>query len=123
MKNKKLSMVMVTTTLCVCFLVTSAWAGPKQRYRWEGVAIGVGAAILGNALVNAFYYPGPSPAPVYYSAPPVYYSPSPVYYSPAPVYYGPPVVYYRPAPAYYRPPVAMPYGGCKPPHRTPHGYW
>ena len=123
MKNKKLSVVMVTTILCVCFLVTSAWAGPRQRYRWEGVALGVGAAILGNALVNACYYPRSSPAPVYYSAPPVYYSPSPVYYSPAPVYYGPPVVYYRPAPAYYRPPVVLPYGGCKPPHGTPHGYW
>ena len=123
MKNKKFSMAMVTTILCVCFLVTSAWAGPKQRYTWEGVAIGVGAAILGNALFNACYYPRSSPAPVYYSAPPVYYSPSPVYYSPAPVYYGPPVVYYRPAPAYYRPPVVLPYGGCKPPHRTPHGYW
>ena len=117
-------MVLVTTILCVYFLVTSAWAGPKQRYRWEGVAIGVGAAILGSALVNACYYPRPaSPAPVYYSAPPVYYSPSPVYYSPAPVYYGPPVVYYRPAPAYYRPPVVLPYGGCKPPHGTPRGYW
>lgn len=123
MKNKKLSIVMFTTILCLSFMVTSAWAGPKQRYRWEGVAIGMGAAILGNALFNACYYPQPGPAPVYYSAPPVYYSPPPVYYRPVPVYYGPPLVYYRSAPAYYRPPVVLPYGGCKPHHRGRHGRW
>ena len=31
---------------------TSAFAGSKQRYRWQGVAMGVGAAILGNAILN-----------------------------------------------------------------------
>ncbi len=123
MKNKKLSMVMLTTVLCLSLMVTSAWAGSKQHYRWEGVAIGVGAAILGNALFNTCYHAQPGPAPVYYSAPPVYYSPPPVYYSPAPVYYGSPPIYYRPVPAYYRPPVVLPYGGSKPHHRSPHGHW
>jgi len=116
-------MVMVTTVLCLSLMVTSAWAGPKQRYRWEGVAIGVGAAILGSALFNAPYCAQPGPAPVYYSAPPVYYSPPPVYYRPVPVYYGPAPVYYRPAPAYYRPAVVLPYGGYKPHRRSPHGHW
>jgi hypothetical protein len=116
MKNKKLSMVMFTTVLCLSLMATSAWAGPKQRYRWEGVAIGVGAAILGNALFNAPYCAQPGPAPVYHSAPPVYYSPLPVYYSPVPVYY-------RPVPAYYRPPVVLPYGACRPHHRSPRGHW
>jgi hypothetical protein len=123
MKNKKLSMVMITTVLCLALMVTSAWAGPEQRYRWEGVAIGLGAAILGNALFNAPYYAQPAPAPVYYSAPPVYYRPAPVYYSPPPVYYGPPLVYYRPAPAYYGPPVVRPYVGCRPYHRSRYGPW
>jgi len=30
-----------------------ALAGSKQRHRWQGVAIGVGAAILGHALFNS----------------------------------------------------------------------
>ena len=29
-----------------------AWAGNEQRNRWEGVAIGLGAAILGSAFLN-----------------------------------------------------------------------
>lgn len=29
------------------------FAGDKQHYRWEGVAIGLGAAILGSALINS----------------------------------------------------------------------
>jgi hypothetical protein len=105
MKNKKVSVVMVVTMLCVCFVATSAWAGPEQRYRWEGVAIGVGAAILGNALFNACYS-----------------SPTPVYYSPAPVYCGPPLVYYRSGPFYSGPAVVLPYRGYRPHHRTPHRY-
>ena len=116
-------MVMLTTVLCLSLMVTSAWAGPKQRYRWEGVAIGLGAAILGNALISAPYYAQPAPAPVYYSAPPVYVGPAPVYYSPPPVYVGPPLVYYRPAPAYYRPPVVRPYVGCRPYYRGGYGPW
>lgn len=31
----------------------SAWAGSPQSHRWEGVAIGVGAAIIGTALIKA----------------------------------------------------------------------
>jgi hypothetical protein len=122
MKNKKVSVVMVVTMLCVCFVATSAWAGPKQRYRWEGVAIGVGAAILGNALFNACYSPSPSPAPVYYSTPPVLYRPAPVYYSSPPVYCGPPPVYYRSGPFYSGPAVVLPYRGYRPHHRRPHRY-
>jgi hypothetical protein len=33
------------------FAYPSAWAGSPQQHRWEGVAIGVGAAILGSALI------------------------------------------------------------------------
>jgi hypothetical protein len=123
MKNKKISIIMLITILCLSFTVTSAWAGPKQRYRWEGVAIGMGAAILGNALFNGPYYSRLGPAPVYRSAPTVYYSPPPVYYNPVPVYYSPPVVYYSPAPAYYSPPGSRPYGQCRPHHRGRYRPW
>lgn len=30
-----------------------SWAGSPQSHRWEGVAIGVGAAIIGSALIKA----------------------------------------------------------------------
>ena len=32
--------------------VNLASAGQKQRHRWQGVAIGLGAAVLGSALIN-----------------------------------------------------------------------
>lgn len=65
MNTKKLLFILLVTGLCVSFVANSAWAGPKQRYRWEGVAIGVGAVILGNALLNSCVYTQPRPAPVY----------------------------------------------------------
>ena len=60
------------------------WAGP-------GFAFGLGAGVLGGALL----YPRP---PVYYPPPPVYYPP-PAYYAQPPVYYAPPPYY--PSPGYY----------------------
>lgn len=69
MNTKKFLVILLTTILCFSFVVTSAWAGATQRHRWEGVAIGLGIAIVGNALLNDYYYPRPSPTVVYYSAP------------------------------------------------------
>ncbi len=50
-----------------------SWAGSPQRHRWEGVAIGVGAAIIGSALINSLHqssaYAEPAPAAAYH---PVY---------------------------------------------------
>ncbi len=57
MKKKNLFILLITIMLCVSFLVPSAWAGSKQRYRWEGVAIGIGAAILGSALLSNLHHP------------------------------------------------------------------
>ena len=47
---------------------TPSWAGSKQQYRWEGVAIGIGAAILGSALIhnNGIHVSTPAQV-VYYS--------------------------------------------------------
>jgi hypothetical protein len=41
---------------------TSSWAGSPQSHRWEGVAIGIGAAIIGSAILNA-YHDTPATAP------------------------------------------------------------
>lgn len=47
----------VILSLAVLFLlslsVSPAFAGSKQRHQWQGVAIGLGAAILGNAILNS----------------------------------------------------------------------
>ncbi|MDY6954209.1 MAG: DUF4149 domain-containing protein, partial [Thermodesulfobacteriota bacterium] len=110
MKSKGSVIVILTTILCCTLLVTSAWAGSKQRHRWEGVAIGIGAAMLGSALLNSYYYDQP-PRPVYYRPRPLCYRPAPIYYGPVVVSYteGPPRVVrcgtpYRVATWRYKPP-------------------
>jgi len=50
---KKLMISIVATLVCFSLLTVPASAGSKQRHRWEGLAIGVGAAILGSALLNS----------------------------------------------------------------------
>lgn len=75
MRNRKLIVIILATVLC--FSLTSAWAGSKERHRWEGTAIGAGAVILGAALFNACFYSQPSPPPVVYT-PLVYHSVPPI---------------------------------------------
>ena len=65
MGTSKRFKIAVSALVCATLLFTSnAWAGHGQRYYshhsdhrvrhvWEGVAIGVGAAILGAALINS----------------------------------------------------------------------
>lgn len=48
-RNGFIAAAAVSATLV--FAYPSAWAGSPQQHRWEGVAIGVGAAILGSALI------------------------------------------------------------------------
>ncbi|HUV76886.1 MAG TPA: hypothetical protein VMW06_02400 [Desulfobacterales bacterium] len=73
MKKKNLIMVLLAMVFTLSFISPSVWAGSPQQYRWEGVAIGVGAAVLGGALINACIYPCPSPRAVYrYPCPPRY---------------------------------------------------
>ena len=67
MKIAKKLFVAVAVVLSLVLTSTSVWAGPKQRHRWEGVAIGVGAAIVGSALINHH-------ATGYHSGPPVAFS-------------------------------------------------
>ena len=67
MKITKKLFIAVAMVLSLVLTSTSVWAGPKQQHRWEGVAIGVGAAILGSALINHH-------ATGYHSGPPVVFS-------------------------------------------------
>ena len=69
MKKNKFFIALFATILCITFLAPSAWAGKKQRYRWQGAAIALGAAILGNAIYNNRDF-GPSPSTHNYSPPP-----------------------------------------------------
>ena len=43
---------LIAVLVCITFVAPQVWAGSKQRHRWEGVAIGVGAAILGHSLIR-----------------------------------------------------------------------
>lgn len=69
MKKKNPIIVVFITVLCVTFLTASAWAGKKDRYRWEGIAIGVGAVMLGHALLNQHHHFHQAPGPIHH--PPV----------------------------------------------------
>jgi hypothetical protein len=53
MKMNKLFISLLITLLGIALVSSSALAGSKQRHRWEGVAIGVGAAILGHAIYQS----------------------------------------------------------------------
>ena len=50
MKMKMLLISLVIVLFEITLVSSTALAGSKQRHRWEGVAIGVGAAILGHAI-------------------------------------------------------------------------
>ncbi len=49
---KKLFISMLSAVFFLSMLATPGFAGDKQHYRWQGVAIGVGAAILGHAILE-----------------------------------------------------------------------
>jgi hypothetical protein len=79
MKSKKLSVAALIVLFAFTVSVPSAWAGSPQKHRWEGVAIGVGAAILGKVLFDnhqshrPVYGPAPQPTVIqhhHYQSPP-----------------------------------------------------
>ena len=72
MKNKSILTTIFVLTFTVIFLSSSAFAGSKQRHRWEGVAIGMGAALLGGAVVHHYkhaVHSGPSHVTVRHAHP------------------------------------------------------
>ena len=51
---KKIFVSLLMTACLLAFVSAPAAAGDKQRHRWEGVAIGVGAALLGHAILDDY---------------------------------------------------------------------
>ena len=56
---KKILVSLLVAVCLVAFTSAAALAGDKQRHRWQGVAIGVGAAILGHAILSNTLDPCP----------------------------------------------------------------
>ena len=52
MKNRSLFMLIVSIVISIGIIASPVWAGNVQRNRWEGVAIGIGAAILGKVIFD-----------------------------------------------------------------------
>lgn len=50
---KKAFTIALTSILCVVFITSSAFAGSKRHHRLEGVAIGIGAVLLGKAIIDS----------------------------------------------------------------------
>lgn len=65
MNIKNSSIILLAAVLSLCLAAPPAWAGNVQRNRWEGVAIGIGAAVLGHALFNNHFNRRPEPEVVY----------------------------------------------------------
>ena len=70
MKTKKFLVAALVVGLSVSLLAPAAWAGARQHHRWEGVAIGLGAAVLGSALLAPFVQAQPARVEVYHAPPP-----------------------------------------------------
>ena len=69
MKISHVIMGLVIVTVGISIVATPVLAGNVQRNRWEGVAIGIGAAILGHALINEYRQPVSRPEAVYRHSP------------------------------------------------------
>ena len=52
MKKKSLFALIIAFIFTFVVLAPTAHAGNVQRQRWEGIAIGLGAAIIGSAIFN-----------------------------------------------------------------------
>ena len=72
MKKRLLSLIVITTAFTLTLTANSAFAGGRHHEYWKGIAIGVGAAILGSAILNHNNYTPPRdyencyvPAPVH----------------------------------------------------------
>lgn len=64
MKNRSHVVLIISIGLSIGIIASPVWAG-KVRNRWEGVAIGVGAAILGKMFFDQVHRHHSSPRVVY----------------------------------------------------------
>jgi hypothetical protein len=126
---KKLLVAALIVPLALLGAARPAKAGSKAGAILTGVAVGIGAALILDALT-----PPPvvaAPAVVYPPAPVVVHTPPPVVYQPAPVIYhtpppvivtSPPVVYQTPPTVVYRPAPLIVRGPRHVVHRPHPGY-
>ncbi len=49
---KKAIILILSSILCISVSTSSAFAGSKHQHRLEGVALGIGAVILGKAIID-----------------------------------------------------------------------
>lgn len=63
MKNKQLLTIAFITIFGIVVSAPTSWARSPQSYRLEGVAIGLGAVILGKALWDLNHQPAVAPVP------------------------------------------------------------
>jgi hypothetical protein len=129
---KKLLVAALIVPLALLGAARPAKAGSKAGAILTGVAVGVGAALILDALVPRPVVAAPvvvapppvvyAPLPVVYAPPSVVYTPHPVIVTPPPVvYHASPAVVYRPAPLIVRGPrhvVHRPHAGY---HHPGHG--
>ncbi|MDY6881046.1 MAG: hypothetical protein V2J25_04880 [Desulfatiglans sp.] len=76
MKNRNLGFVFAALLLSFSLASSSAWAGSRHNGRLEGIAIGVGAAIIGGALLHHYSHDHHTTVH-YHSSTPPYYDPPP----------------------------------------------
>jgi hypothetical protein len=55
MKTKYVFVILISVVFLIATLAPPALAGSKSRHRWQGFAIGVGTAIIGQALLHHHY--------------------------------------------------------------------
>ncbi len=75
MNAKRLMIIMLIAIFGLVCAAPSSWAGSPQQHRIEGIAIGIGALILGKAILDAAHgdhYPEVTVA-AHYQARPAHY--------------------------------------------------
>jgi len=66
---KKPAIILIIVILGLSLTTTPVWAGSKQRHRWQGAAIGIGAVLLGHAILHPRSHAPAYPQGVYQPPP------------------------------------------------------
>ncbi len=56
---KKTALISLAVFFFLSASIPSAFAGSKERHRWQGAAMAIGAVVLGNAILNNCQYDRP----------------------------------------------------------------
>ncbi len=70
MRRRNLFIAVVVSILLISLFSQPVWASSSQRHRWEGVMIGLGAAMLGGAILHHRHHSKPAPGYIYLDPPP-----------------------------------------------------